>query len=91
MEVASKKAAVPHQLILQDRCQAELTGVSDVESFDDTVIIAYTAFGELSVRGSGLHIRRLDLEAGVLSLEGTVDSLQYTQNKSGGLFGRLFR
>lgn len=92
MERIEKQVNMPHQLILQDRQQAELTGVSDVDSFDETAVIAYTSLGELIIRGSGLHIKRLDLECGLLSVEGSIRLLEYTDNrKSGGFFGRLFR
>ena len=82
----------PHQLIMQDRRQVELTGVADVDSFDENTVIAYTSLGQLTVRGSGLHIRQLNLEGGSLSVEGQVDSLTYADvAKGGGFFGRLFR
>ncbi len=92
MECVDNKKAIPHQLILQDRRQAELTGVSDVESFDDTVVVAYTSLGELTVRGTALHIKRLDLDCGILSVEGNIDSLHYADTqKTGGFFNRLLR
>ena len=92
MERNEKQASMPHQLILQDRHLAELTGVSDVDSFDDSTVIAYTSLGELNIRGSNLHIKRLDLECGVLSVEGTIRMLEYTDNrKNSGFLGRLFR
>ena len=31
--------------------------------------------GELTVKGQGLHINRLNVETGDLTLEGTIDSL----------------
>ncbi len=82
---------LPHQLIMQDRRQLEMTGVSDVQSFDECTVKAYTSLGELSVIGKDLHIRRLDLESGSFSLEGQIDSLVYTNTVRGGFFGRLFR
>ncbi len=92
MEYTEHKATVPHQVILQERRQAELTGVSDVDSFDDTVVVAYTSLGELTIRGTELHVKRLDLECGILSIEGQIDSLQYAEvHKSTGFFGRLLR
>lgn len=85
-------AAQPHQLILQERQRLELSGVSDVESFDDAAVAAYTTQGELIISGSGLHISRLDLESGLLSLEGQIDMLQYRESTpKGSFFGRLFR
>ncbi len=93
MERTEKMPPMPHQVIMQDRCQLELTGVSDVDSFDETTVIAYTGLGQLTIRGHGLHIRRLDLEGGNLSLEGQMDTLVYadTAQHGGGFFGRLFR
>ncbi len=88
----TEKIAMPHQVIMQNRSQLELSGVTDVDSFDDTVVLAYTSMGELTVRGQELHIRRLDLEGGSLSLEGRVDSLTYADTvKKGGFFSRLLR
>ncbi len=85
--------ALPHQVVLNDRRDMTVSGVSDVDSFDDTAIIAHTALGELTVRGSGLHILKLNTETGDLSLEGQIDILEYTaaRPQKGGIFGRLFR
>ncbi len=81
----------PHQLILQDRNVLELTGVSDVDSFDENTVTAYTSLGELTIRGKNLHIRHLDVEGGLLSVEGQVDSLTYAEVARGGFFSRLLR
>ena len=92
MERTDKIPAMPHQVIMQERRVLELTGVSDVDSFDETAVTAYTSLGELHVHGRGLHVRRLDLESGSLSLEGQVDALTYTDTAHrGGFFGRLLR
>ena len=47
----------------------------------------------LTVKGQGLHINRLNVETGDLTLEGTIDSLTYAEvhSRSGGFFGRLFK
>ncbi len=83
----------PHHLFLEDRRVLTLTGVSDVENFDDKTVVAITDHGELTVTGGELQITRLSLESGDLALEGRIDSLLYTENrmKKGGFFGRLFR
>lgn len=83
--------ANPHQLILQDRKSLEMTGVSDVESFDDTIVIARTPLGELTVKGRDLHVRQLDLESGSLALDGQIDALTYNDISKGGFLGRLLR
>lgn len=92
MERNDKLTTMPHQLIMQERQQLELTGVSDVDSFDETTVLAYTSLGELTIRGGSLHIRRLDLGSGSLSVEGNICSLEYAESrKKGGFFARLFR
>ncbi len=92
MDRNDRQPLMPHQLIMQERQQAELTGVSDVDSFDETTVIAYTSLGELNIHGSGLHIKRLDLESGILSVEGTIQGLEYSDiRKNRGFLGRLFR
>ena len=93
MPEEKKTFTMPHQVFLEDRRRLNITGVSDVEGFDETVITAYTDHGELTVRGEALHINRLNVETGDLSVEGQIESLTYTAaaTKSSGLFGRLFR
>ena len=66
-----------HQIILQDRKTLDLSGVADVDSFDDIMITAYTSLGALKVRGRELHIQKLNLDDGVLSVVGQIDELIY--------------
>ncbi len=82
-----------HKVTLLDRGRLEITGVEEVESFDEGTIIMSTNRGELTVRGQGLHIGTLSLEGGALKVDGTVDSLSYedTPEDRGGLLSRLFR
>lgn len=85
--------SVGHNLRLEDRNKLSLTGVTDVESFDETAAVLETAMGTLVIRGSSLHVEQLNLEAGELKLSGEVDSLGYEQRASsqGSFLGRLFR
>lgn len=85
--------ALGHNLRLEGRNKLSLTGVTDVESFDETAAVLETALGTLVVRGSCLHVEQLNLEAGELKLSGEVDSLGYEQRVSGqgSFLGRLFR
>lgn len=85
--------AVSHKITLIDRNRLEVTGVEEVESFDENTIIMSTSRGELIVRGEGLHIETLSLDGGALKVDGTVESLTYEDKAEdrGGLWGRLFR
>lgn len=85
--------SLPHLLSLSERSALGVSGVRDVESFDDTMVLLYTDLGKLTVQGSGLHITRLNIESGDLNLEGYIDALTYTDThaQKGGFFGKLFR
>lgn len=89
----SKKIIAPHNIFLEDRKKLSLTGVTDVDSFDETAVIAYTDYGELTIRGTDLHIGKLNIEAGELTVDGTIVSLTYIDQapKSTGFFGKMFR
>ena len=89
--------AIKHRLVLLDRKQLELGGVKEVVSFDDTRVVLQTVCGTLSVEGEALHVQVLNTESGVVTLEGTVNSVTYYRDESGdksgsnGFFSRLFR
>jgi hypothetical protein len=55
MTEEKKVAKVPHSLIVENRCALTATGVSNVDSFDEQTIVAYTDLGELIIRGSHLN------------------------------------
>ena len=84
--------SLPHTLSLTDRGRLTVSGVADVESFDENTVVLDTAGGLLIVRGSSLHVDKLSIEGGELSLSGRVDSLNYEEGRAerGGLLSRLF-
>ena len=88
-----KKTAMPHNLVLEDRRLLTLSGVSDVDSFDEETVVVFTDMGELTVRGKNLHISRLNTETGELNITGNVAAIAYTDDraKGGGFMSRLFR
>lgn len=89
----TEPAVLPHQVLLDDRRELTVSGVSDVDSFDDGTVVIHTALGELTVKGSGLHVLRLSTETGDMRLEGQIDALEYSHLRptKGGLLGKLFR
>lgn len=83
---------IPQNIIIENRSKMSVSGVEDVENFDDGAIALYTNRGMLTVRGAGLHIERLSLETGELAVEGTIDSLEYIDRaEGGGFWSRLFK
>jgi sporulation protein YabP len=64
-----KIPSLPHNLILEDRRLLTVSGVSDVDSFDEQTVVIFTDKGELTVRGRDLHINKLSVEIGELLME----------------------
>jgi len=81
-----------HKLTLDGRGRLSVSGVSDVESFDEQMVVLATSRGTLVVRGEQLHLEMLSLEGGEVRMEGQVDSLTYESDlREGGFLSRLFR
>jgi len=88
-----KRIKLPHNLILEDRKKLTVTGVSDIDNFDEQTVVAVTDMGELTVRGMDLHINKLNIDAGELLVEGDIFSIGYSdyEQKPGGFFSKVFR
>lgn len=85
---------LPHNIILEDRKNLTVTGVIDIDSFDEQVVVLYTDMGELTVKGYDLHINKLNVDTGELSVTGEISALSYSEEKqsgNGGFFSRLFK
>ena len=90
-EEKGKTAVRPHHLIMEDRSKLSITGVEDVISFDETEIITRTGYGNLIIRGMGLHIGKLTLDSGEVSIDGSVRELCYEEPiVAGGFWSKLF-
>ena len=81
-----------HHIILEEREQLSVSGVEEVESFDENTILLTTAQGALEIQGEGLHIEKLSLDGGDLRVEGRVSALIYESDEgrwAGGFLARL--
>lgn len=84
---------LPHNIIMEDRKKLSVSGVTDIDSFDEQTIIAITDLGELTIRGWNLHITRLNLEQSELMVDGDISSLTYTdvRPKAQSFFSKVLR
>jgi len=84
--------AAGHRLELTGREQLTVSGVEDVERFDENSIIMSTCAGTLIVTGENLHIGKLSLDGGELHVDGRIDSLAYEEGGAAqsSFFRRLF-
>lgn len=83
-----------HNLILENRKSLSLSGVTDVDSFDEKSICLYTELGELTIQGRDLHIDSISVETGNMSITGDIWAVVYgDKDRRGPLsaLGKLFR
>lgn len=82
-------------LILENRNKLSISGVLDVLSFDDQVVIVETELGLLTIKGENLKINKLSIDTSEVIVEGEVASLSYSNNikeKEGGSFiSKIFK
>ena len=91
----TKKSDCLHNIIMESRKKITVSGVEDVESFNEEEIILHTGMGVLIIRGSELHITKLSVDSGETAITGEINGIDYPENygrsKSAGLLGRLLR
>lgn len=73
--------SINHRLSLDNREEMEITGVMNVESFDDEEVIMETEQGLLAVRGENINIKHLNLEQGEVKITGLIFELAYSEQK----------
>jgi len=81
-------------IILENRGKLTISGVVDVLSFDDLVVMVETELGLLTVKGENLHINKLSIDTSEVIVEGDIYYLAYsenTQDKKGSLLGKIFK
>lgn len=84
--------ASPQRIELSGREHLSVSGVEDVDRFDENEIVMNTSEGVLVVTGENLHIGKLSLDGGELHVDGRIDAVTYEDApvQSGGFFARLF-
>lgn len=74
--------SVIQNLILENRGKLSISGVLDVLSFDDQVVMVETELGLLTVKGENLRINKLSIDTSEVLVEGTIALLSYSDKES---------
>lgn len=87
--------SIIQNLVLENREKLSISGVLDVLSFDDQVVIVETELGLLTVKGENLKINKLSIDTSEVVVEGEIYHLAYSENdfnkKSNGIFSKIFK
>ena len=92
----SNMTNVIQNIVLENREKLTISGVLDVLSFDDQIVILETELGLLTVKGENLRINKLSLDTADVIVDGEIYNLGYSEKnlekKSvGGILGKLFK
>lgn len=87
---------VIQNLVLENREKLSISGVLDVLSFDDQIVILETELGLLTVKGENLRINKLSLDTEEVIVDGEIYNLGYSEKdlekkSGGGLLNKIFR
>lgn len=80
-----------HTLMLDNRSKLMITGAQDVNGFNEDTVSVQTSDGTLVIKGSALHIEKLNLDTGDVCVEGKVSAMQYIGSASKSKLSKLFR
>lgn len=82
-------------LVLENRGKLSVSGVLDVLSFDDQIVIIETELGLLTIKGEDLRINKLSIDTSEVIVEGDIYNMGYSEKemdkKTGSLFGKIFK
>ncbi len=83
-----------HNVIMENREKVIITGIIDIHSFDDELVLTETEMGILTIKGKDLKMNKLNLDNTELVVEGQIGLLQYSDMdtiKKGGMFNKIFK
>ena len=80
-------------LVLNNRKELTIDGVSHVIGFDSEYVAVETNMGRLTVEGKGIIIDNLSKAEGKVSIRGEIDSIYYSsvKSKDKGLLSKLIK
>lgn len=86
---------VLQNLLLENREKLSISGVLDVLSFDDQVVILETELGLLNIKGENLRINKLSIDTSEVIVEGEIINIAYndksSDKKNSSLLGKIFK
>ena len=90
-ETVTKAAETQHNITMEGRRRLSVSGVGDVESFNEEEVVMSSTSWTMIVRGSGMHMDRLSVDSGDVLITGRIDSISYEDEApvKEGFFKRL--
>lgn len=82
-------------LLLENKETLNVTGVENVDNFNDEIVVLITNKGKLTIKGEKLNISKLNVDEGKLTVKGLINSMVYSdydgQKEKISLVKKLFK
>lgn len=82
MNIETEEQQIKHDVVIKGRKRTEMTGISDVTSFDDGSIVAESENFGVSIEGENLKIEKFNAESGEFVLNGQINGIFYFTSSS---------
>ena len=86
---------VMQNVVLENREKLNVTGINDILSFDDQVVMIDTELGLLTVKGENIRINKLSIDTSEVIIEGDISYLAYSdkelEKNKGNLISKIFK
>jgi len=93
-KIMQTNKSLNHNVVMENREKVIITGIIDIHSFDDELVLTETEMGILTIKGKDLKMNKLNLDNTELIVEGQIGMLQYNDvdaMKKGGMFNKIFK
>lgn len=78
MQFDESQSNIVQNVILENRKKLTLTGIKDVLSFDDEIIVVESELGLINIKGTDLKVNKISVETGDVIIEGTIKMIEYS-------------
>lgn len=81
-------------ILVENRSKVTITGVEQVESFNDNTIILTTVKGGIVIKGEDLNVGKLNIDNGNINIEGNINGINYSDKglgHRGNIIGKIFK
>ena len=95
MDKIIESSTFSHLVNINERKSITITGIKNIESFDNEEFILISNLGTILLKGQNLEIIKLDTIEGKVSIKGEINSLAYVDDikasKETSLFSKIFK
>ena len=94
MQYDEVQTNIMQNVILENRKKLTLTGIKDVLSFDDEIVIVESELGLLNIKGADLRVNKISVETGDVIVEWTIRAIEYSDkdlSPKQGLMSKIFK